>query len=113
MIAQAFVREAGFVVVLYPFQPARCHVGRRTQTGTVRQNFKGQIRGFEGDRTAALAHPDDSKDLAADLVDIRIAPLHHMRGLGQGGTEVVQLITGHMAQSKGLERMRKWAMMYA
>lgn len=54
------------------------------------------MRGFESDRATALAHADNGKYLSADFIDIRIAPLHHMGGMGQGGAECGEIIAGHV-----------------
>src|SRR5690606_34245103 len=64
--------------------------------GRVAQHFPADVGNLEGDAGMVAALPAaDREDLAADLPDMRAAPLHDMGGGGERGAEGVEFAVAH------------------
>lgn len=104
MVTQAGITKPFGRVILQPFQATRCKIGRGPHTGAVGQDFKRHFTGLEAYRGTTIAHADHGEHFAADLVDIRIAPLHDMSAVGQGVAKLVHFVARHDISLGGSQR---------
>ena len=93
---KARVVERAVVDALHPQKSARGKIGRRAQARQFAQDREARLRAFEADGEILAVRPAaDRKDLAADLPDARVAPLHDMRRMRQALAKGVIVLAGH------------------
>lgn len=95
IVLQVVVRQARLRVMLDPFHAARRKVRRRAQTRLVLQDFIGEVTRLEGKRGLPIRPAADGEQLAADLPDMRAAPLDHIAGRGERAAKRVEVVIGH------------------
>src|SRR5262249_61626374 len=97
IVPQACVGESGLSEMLYPFHPARGEIGSRTQAGPLLEHLVGDVAHLEGEARRVLLPAADGEDFAADLPDMRSAPLNDACGRGKRSAKFVKLLVGQFA----------------
>src|SRR5215469_2848205 len=89
------IAKSRFGKMLNPRHASRGKIRGWTQAGQTFKDFEGNAGHLEREAWLIILPPADSEHLAANLPDMRSAPLDHIGGCRKGTAKLIKLLIGH------------------